>query len=425
MSPISPGTRFENRVRGSLKRIGLKDVTGGNDFVVGGFQVDAVGGWDDVLLVIEATQTSRTDASIRDRIVEVRGKTGDLRRGFRRLDEYRGYNRFEFVLLTEGFSFSQADEQLANSDSKVHLVDYQVLEYYQELAKTIGERPSLFSFLGELGVTPQDRSVHRTPAFKVEVQKNLTGYLFFCEPQKLLELAYVARRETGREHYYQRLLNKPRLQNIKKFIDDGGIFPNNVILAFDDRPQFRPYQITDHETPSWLNCGELTFPKSYRAAWIIDGQHRLYAFGQHGAESRTQKLPVFAFERMEESKQAEFFIQINKEQKPVSQDLIWDLEAELRPDSERGQIALTAKGLNKLEPLVDSIYFPLSGTRSTGQLKISTICYDLNEIRLLNDRTRNMTQSQWNPLTKGVTIQARSHRVATHISDFLNAILDV
>ena len=85
MSPTTPGTEFENRVRGGLKRIGFKDVAGGNDFVVGGFQVDVVGGWDDVLLVIEATQTTRTSASIRDRIVEVRGKSGNLRRGFRRL----------------------------------------------------------------------------------------------------------------------------------------------------------------------------------------------------------------------------------------------------------------------------------------------------------------------------------------------------
>ena len=419
------GTQFENRVRGGLKRIGFRDVEGGKDFIVGGFQVDAVGGWDDVLLVIEATQTSRTNASIRDRIVEVRGKSGDLRKGFRNLEAYRGYTRFEFALVTQGFEFSKTDEALADSEPKIHLIDNQVFEYYQELARTIGELPSLFNFLGELGVVPQDRSVHRTPAFKVEVEKHLTGYLFFCEPQKLLEVAYVARRETGRKHYYQRMLTKSRLQSIRRFIDDGGVFPNNVILAFDDRPQFKSHPMPQSGAPAWLEWGELTFPKSYRAAWIIDGQHRLYAFGQGQSNAGLQKLPVFAFEQMQESKQAKFFIEINREQKPVSVDLIWDLEAELRPESMRGLVALTAKDLNELEPLTDRIYFPLSGTHSTGRLKISSICNDINEIRLLEDKTKNMTQSQSNPLTSGVDHKVRSSRVAGCIADFLTSILSL
>ena len=304
-------------------------------------------------------------------------------------------------------------------------MDYQVLEYYQDLASTIGKQPSLFNLLGELDIPPQDLSAHRTPAFKVEVQKNLTGYLFFCEPQKLLEVAYVARRETGRENYYQRMLTTSRLKSIKNFIDKGGVFPNNIILAFDDRPQFKPYPIPDQNTPSWLEWGELAFPKSYRAAWIIDGQHRLYAFGEDQSASSLQKLPVFAFEQMPESKQAEFFIQINREQKPVSPDLIWDLEADLRPDSIRGQVALTAKRLNVLEPFRDRIYFPLSGVSSTGRVKISSICNDISEVQLLEDKTRNMTQSQRNPLTRGIDHRIRSDHVAQGIATFFSTILEM
>ena len=82
--------------------------------------------------------------------------------------------------MTQGFAFSQTDHDLAAFEPTIHLIDHQVFEYYQQLARTIGKLPSLFNFLGELGVAPQDRSVHRTPAFKVDVQKNLTGYLFFC-----------------------------------------------------------------------------------------------------------------------------------------------------------------------------------------------------------------------------------------------------
>ena len=152
MTSKTAGAQFENKVRGSLRRIGFRDVDGGTTFTVGGFQVDAVGGSDDVLLVIEATQTSRPKASPRDRIVEVRGKSGDLRRGFKALESYRAYQRFEFALVTDGFAFSDSDRLLADSQPRVHLLDYQVLAYYQELSAITGKQASLFNFLGELGV---------------------------------------------------------------------------------------------------------------------------------------------------------------------------------------------------------------------------------------------------------------------------------
>ena len=141
------GTQFENKVRGSLKRIGFRDVDGGNKFFIGGLQVDAVGGWDDVLLVVEARQTSRRRASIRDSIFELRGKTSTLRNGFRNSDSYRGYRRFEFALITQGYNYSVSDRTLAEEQPRIHLIDYQALDYYQKLARVIGKQPALFNLL--------------------------------------------------------------------------------------------------------------------------------------------------------------------------------------------------------------------------------------------------------------------------------------
>lgn len=423
--PPAAGSQFENKVRHCLRKIGFKEVPRDGNLVIGSYQVDAVGGWDDVLFVVEATQTRMSEKSIRARIPEVRGKVGSLIKGFRSSDSYLGYKRFEFALVTQGYRFSDSDLELAADNPRVHLIDYQVLEYYKSLAAIIGPQPSLFNFLGELGIEPQDRAVHRMPAFRVEIEKNLTSYLFFCEPHKLLEVAYVARRETGRSHYYQRMLTSDRIKSIRSFISGGGIFPNNIILAFDEKPQFKSYSIPGDQSPTWLEMGELAFPKSYRAAWIIDGQHRLYAFGGGQPAPYLQKLPVFAFDPMTESRQAKYFIDINQKQKPVSPDLIWDLEADLRPESDRGRIALCVRRLNELAPLKDRIYVPLSGGTSRGKIKISSICTDINEMRLLDDRTKNMTQTQRNPLTKGTSFEKRSHIVASNVAMFLNAILDV
>ena len=104
-------------------------------------------------------------------------------------------------------------------------------------------------------------------------------------------------------------------------------------------------------------------------------------------------------------------------------DLIWDLEADLRPESVRGRIALTAKALNELDPLQDLIYYPLSGGSSRGKIKISSICNDIHEIRLLEDKTQHMTQSQRNPLVTGIPFNKRASNVAQNIASFLNSVL--
>ena len=120
-----------------------------------------------------------------------------------------------------------------------------------------------------------------------------------------------------------------------------------------------------------------------------------------------------------------FSFRLTENKRPVSPDLIWDIEAELRPETDRGRIALTAKSLNQIYPLTDKIYFPLSGTSNQRKIKISSICNDLNEIGLLKDRTKNMRQNQYNPLTYHVDLPQRPERVARGFADFLGAVIQL
>lgn len=418
----SAGAGFERKVRRSLKEIGFRHVDGGPSFTIGGFQVDACGGWDDVLLVIECTQSVSGNASIRNRISEVRGKIAAVRKGFRDSDYYRSYGRFIFILATDNIAHSKSDRAIAALDPRVYLVDYQVFDYYQQLAGLVGKRPALYNLLGELQVDPRDLAVPQVPAFRVQLDKNSVGYLFFSDPHEILKIAYVARRETGRRSSYQRLLKKGRMDKIKKFIEKDGIFPNNIVVAFDSKPQFRTESTADADFPSWLEFGQLVFPKSYRSCWVIDGQHRLYSFGTLDPNPQRQKLAVFAFENLTELRQAGFFIEINKEQEPVSPDLIWDIEGDMRSGTDRGRIANSVKRLNEIPPLKGQIYIPLAGEKKRGQIKISSICSDIEEARLLDDRTRRMPGHMNNPITKGVDLAKRPSRLANALADFLEAI---
>lgn len=421
-SEASKGLEFESGVRSSLKRIGFRHVEGGPTFKVGGHQIDACGGWDDVLIVVECRQSSAKDASVHDLISEVRGKQPAIRQGFRKLEKYKTYRRFEFAIVTRNIKHTRGDHEIASRKPRVHLIDFRALEYYQRLVSLIGWRGALFNLLGELQVEPREFDLPRVPALKVRLGKNLLGYLFWCEPHQLLKIAYVARRESGRETYYQRMLSAQRLGAIERFIQHGGLFPNNIIVTFDKRPQFRPKRAYNDSWPSWMQLGELIFPKSYRSCWVIDGQHRLYAFGRLAPSPSTQKIAVFAFEALPEPKQANFFIQINKQQRPVSPDLIWDLEGEMSPGTPEGLIANCVKKLNSIPPLKDRIFLPLSGERKRGQLKMSGFCQDLEATGLLKNRTRFMTQTQKNPLAYRVSRSVIPERVASAVAGFLTEV---
>jgi DGQHR domain-containing protein len=144
-----------------------------------------------------------------------------------------------------------------------------------------------------------------------------------------------------------------------------------------------------------LKFGCLTFPANYRNCWIIDGQHRLYSFSDIHTDA---KISVIAFHKITVEKQAEYFIEINKEQKPVESDLIWDLEGEMRPQSEDGIISNIVKKLNQSDPLKKKIYIPLGGYKARKQLKFSGICLSIQKRQLIRERSISMTGGQRNPL---------------------------
>ena len=429
MSNIDPnaGHQFESSIRKSLKHLGFRDVHGGRTFVVGDHQVDACGGWDDVLLVAECTQSVNVETPLLDLISEVRGKVPSLRRGFKKREEFASYSRFEWAIITKNIVHTDSEKHLADNKPKIHLIDASAIDYYLDLVPLIDKPNALRNFLGELEVTPNDMSVPRMPAFRIKLDKKVHGYLFWCQPDDLLKVAYVGRRATGMEEYYQRMLSRPRLNSIQGFIDKGGVFPNNVIVSFDKKPQFNRREQDGDNWPDWLEFGHLTFPKSYRACWIVDGQHRLYGFAKRHANPQAQKLAVVAFEQLSLHKQAKYFIEINKEQKPVSPDLIWDLEGAMAPDTPRGRIANCVKRLNYLEPLKNTITLSVPGKKSPERtLKLSGVCNDINDTGLTQkDIPIGKKIKLINPLLQSIKDEKIADRVANCLADYFVAIKEV
>jgi DGQHR domain-containing protein len=274
-----------------------------------------------------------------------------------------GFNRtvkrtVVMVAFLENVALSEADEAFANEHRVVTFTEKD-LEYYETLTAHLGPAAQ-YQLLADVlpGKVIPGLEI-RVPAVKLRIGSNVC-YTFSITPEYLLKIAYVSHRTKGKAsdvHTYQRMLNKSRLNRIREYIDNEGIFPTNIVVNLDaKRLQFqRAKQEGDLESGT---LGWLDIRPSYKAAWIIDGQHRLFAYSG-SSHSHDSRLAVLAFEGLPPSKQAAMFIDINAKQKSVKQSLLQELYAELHWDADDPQLRVRAIISKAIQQLDDDAESPL------------------------------------------------------------------
>ena len=176
-----------------------------------------------------------------------------------------------------------------------------------------------------------------------------TYYSFSIEPEKLLKIGYVLHRSEANKNMmptYQRLIKKKRLQEVRSFVNDGGYFPNSIIISIDTNGKGLVFDQSASKVDSTISkIGILHIPKRYRSAYIIDGQHRLYGYSD-SLYAETNTIPVVAFVDLERSEQIKLFMDINENQKAVPKSLRVTLNADMlweSPDFSEQRQALRSK----------------------------------------------------------------------------------
>lgn len=389
--------KFEEDVRSLLKKLDFENVDGGRTFKINGIQVDACAGWENALLIIECkTKQTLGKKSLRSYISEMRGKQKILEEGFAANSIYKKYTFFKHLLITRNIEIRKEDYDFANERPSIYIGNDDFLQYYSDLYGLI--KPyAKYSLLGELRIRRVKAETISAPALRTRLKlndKEINMYTFLINPHDLLEVSYVARREIGRERYYQRTLKGGRIHSIARYLMGGNGIANNIIIAFDEELKRRLQFHTKNSTKTtglaeWpyltVEFGILEFPKDYRSCWIVDGQHRLYAFAHVGSELMFT-IPVTAFENLELKEQRKFFLDINGNQKPVESDLLWDLRGDVTNDSE-GIISNVVKLLNNetRSPLHYKIYYPSTGIKKKKDyVKISTLCIAIKRYNLVD-----------------------------------------
>lgn len=380
-------------------------------------QVDVFARGQDYAFVVECKASTVEGAQIAPKDIR---EVSDLRRDI--VDSIRKaykdrFLRVRFIMATRGIRWTPEKEQLARRKG---IVVWKELQYYNQLVKQLGTAAKfqMYSILFPKEKIPEPIEV---PAIRGGKGK-AKYYCFVIQPERLLQIAYVHHRRSTPEDLagsYQRMLRKSRLRKISSFITGGGYFPNNIILNFTEKPTFRPF-------PKEKQAGDVLFgilelPRQYASAWIIDGQHRLYGYADNERRA-TATVPVLAFDSLDVREQAKLFVEVNKEQKAVSSNLLWDLYPDIYHDSEDEEhqllrtISSTVKKLNSDSdsPLHDHISIPSAPSkgRNITNLTMATVCDALKESNLIKAE-------------EGLLYDTDYHSTVEFAAERLNAYFDV
>ena len=301
-------------------------------------QLDVVAVGSEAIFVVEckASETVKSNASFKNDIENLCQYKSGVTKALRQI---YGEKKVKFIFATHNYRFSESSEDLKRlSSNGVYHFNENSFNYINNLIKSY-RSSVLYQFYGLMfknELISSDKI--RVPALK----GSMGGHDYFMlsiEPSKLLKIGFVLHRTKVNDSMaptYQRLLVPSRLKGITKFIDEGGYFPNSIIVNFDSpskkmKVQFEPAGKTDDSSSRF---GYLIIPNAYGIAYIIDGQHRVYGYaGSEYKEKNT--IPVVAFNNMESQEQLKIFMDINENQKAVSPSLRLDLAEDINWDSER------------------------------------------------------------------------------------------
>ncbi|HQZ11917.1 MAG TPA: DGQHR domain-containing protein [Devosia sp.] len=248
-----------------------------------------------------------------------------------------------WFFVTENVIWSKQDLERARQE-RIQVMRESEYRYFSQIIEHLGSaaRPQfLAEYLSGADVPGLENVT--TPA----IRGTLGGqkfYSFVATPEQLLKIAFVNHRALNDPEgapSYQRLVQRSRLRQISKFLSAGGFFPNSILINFKGKVRFDPLE-NDRSWP--VQFGMLYFPTRYKSAWVVDGQHRLYAYGELEEARKKEHLIVVAFERLPEADEANLFVTINHEQKRVPKNLLDELEGELKwgshiPKERMGAIA--------------------------------------------------------------------------------------
>ena len=281
-------------------------------------------------------------------------------------NEFGNQLKVGFILATKNYEISTEDQDKMKALDIKHF-DSDTIAYYKELSKHLGQA-ARYQFEADLFPNTKISSMdNRVPAIRGKMGGH-TYYSFSIEPEKLLKISYVLHRSKSMKILpsYQRMIKKSRLKKVQTFVDEGGYFPNSIVINIDSTRGEPKFESLTHKKEGIPVAGILRLPNVYRSAYIIDGQHRLYGYSNsHYSESNS--IPVVAFVGLDGSEQLKLFMEINENQKSVPRNLRITLDADLKWNSKDLDVRIDGLQKQIAQDFGEDNSSPLNGRVKVGE----------------------------------------------------------
>lgn len=357
---------FEDRVWALLATLGFKLINKDRNFRlpysdnpdITAKQIDVFVVDSDTALIVECKSAAeRTKSSFSKDIAEIAGIKEEILKRLKK--QFKRSLKVKWIFATNNLIITKPDAARLEENEIVHFKDEDIA-YYEQLANLLGSTAK-YQILGRLfkNLTIEGLK-YSTPAIRGHLG-GFETYSFSVEPEVLLKIGFVLHRTDSSDEAfksYQRMVKKARIKQIEDYINDDGFFPNSIIINFNTQKAltFNPVESTEHDSNSEL--GILHLPNLYHSAFIIDGQHRLYGYGNTEWKSKNT-IPVVAFQNLPEKEQTRIFVDINNKQKSVPRSLLITLMGEFNWGSANADEALSAVKTRLVDYLSSKIESPL------------------------------------------------------------------
>lgn len=309
---------------------------------------------------------------------------------------------FALYISKEDISLSDDDLRLF---SELTFVQTKTLNYFQWISQCIkhSARNEVFRFLGlksaDIGHVSSTRENTEITA-PIIYPRSFTGLndrvrivSFMMSAEDLLNTCYVLRKDNWSDSMwlYQRLIEKNKIRGIRSFLETKGeAFYNNIIVALPDRVRFcdeaGDYKSIDQIGDLEGNC-TLILPKELNSICVIDGQHRIFAHYESGADSDQERTIatlrkqlhllvtglIFPSGMSEEERlriQSEIFVDINSNAKPVPPNVLLQIKRIQDPIADESLAQFVVERLNKHGVFQDMLQL---SNLDSGKIKTASI----------------------------------------------------
>jgi DGQHR domain-containing protein len=326
---------------------------------------------------------------------------------FPEFNEYsRRNNKFEAIDYKIKFLYctrNTLEDKHKHPHTHILFFDYPYLRYFLSLAKTIqkSSKYELFKFLkldaNSIGTNIGKKTISVDGFILPESPSGYptkhTVASFYIDPQTLLELSYVLRKDGSwrdEEGLYQRLIIKSKIKGMRQYLaTEKRVFVNNIIATL---PENTKILNADDDTidatkvdPTKATSVKIQLPYEFNTLGIIDGQHRIFAYHE-GYDQLEESIagkrvkqhllitgiiypPGYSKEKKLQF-EAKLFLEINEKQSRVKADLKQEIEMLVTPF---GHIAISKaiiSNLSRKGPLVDLLEVHFF---DEGKIKTSSI----------------------------------------------------